>query len=171
MELLALPQHWHSEPHQTLPSLSTLKGEQGPWQWPGSGQIFPASHSDERGFTRLICLLGQHDRLHQLLKVGGSLLLSAIQGDSFILSICLRVFYIIIIKEQLDLFLAKLPDHPHIGDLTPNICNQITAKPSNSLVDVILQTRNIYGGGWIPHSIWSDSGNKVMTMTIFLLKH
>ena len=38
-------------------------------------------------------------------------------------------------KEELDQFLAKLPDHPHIGDLTPNICNQFSAKPSNSLVD------------------------------------
>ena len=40
-------------------------------------------------------------------------------------------------KEQLDLFLATLPDQPHIGDLIPNVCNQFTAKPSNSLVDVI----------------------------------
>ena len=49
-------------------------------------------------------------------------------------------------KEELDQFLAKLPDHPHIGDLTPNICNQFSAKPSNSLVDVI-PTMKVYGGG------------------------
>ena len=50
-------------------------------------------------------------------------------------------------KEKLDIFLATLPDQPLIGDLTPNICSQITAKPSNSLVDVILQTKMNYGGG------------------------
>ena len=47
-------------------------------------------------------------------------------------------------KEQLDLFLATLPDQPHIGDLIPNVCNQFTAKPSNSLVDVIT-TIKVYG--------------------------
>ena len=50
-------------------------------------------------------------------------------------------------KEQVDLFLATLPDHPNIGDLTPNICSQVTVKPSNSLVDVILHARSEYGGG------------------------
>jgi hypothetical protein len=50
-------------------------------------------------------------------------------------------------KEKLDLFLATLPDHPKIGDMIPNICNQVTAKPSNSLIDVILHQKNIYGGG------------------------
>lgn len=50
-------------------------------------------------------------------------------------------------KEKLDLFLATIPDHPKIGDMVPNICNQITAKPSNSLIDVILHQKNIYGGG------------------------
>ena len=49
-------------------------------------------------------------------------------------------------KEQLDLFLATLPDHPNIGDLTPNVCNQFTAKPSNSLADVI-PAMKVYGGG------------------------
>ena len=44
-------------------------------------------------------------------------------------------------KEQLNLFLATLPDHPNIGDITPNICSQVTAKPSNSLVDVILHKK------------------------------
>ena len=47
-------------------------------------------------------------------------------------------------KEKLDLFLATLPDHPKIGDMIPNICNQVTAKPSNSLIDVILHQKNIY---------------------------
>jgi hypothetical protein len=28
-------------------------------------------------------------------------------------------------------------NQPHIGDLIPNVCNQFTAKPSNSLIDVI----------------------------------
>ena len=46
-------------------------------------------------------------------------------------------------KEELDQFLAKLPDHPHIGDLTPNICNQFSAKPSNSLVDVIPSMKEV----------------------------
>ena len=50
-------------------------------------------------------------------------------------------------KEKLDLYLATLPDQPLIGDLVPNICSQTTAKPSNSLVDVILHTKRIYGGG------------------------
>ena len=50
-------------------------------------------------------------------------------------------------KEKLDQFLASLPDHPKIGDLVPNICNQTTAKPSNSLTDVILHQKNSYGGG------------------------
>ena len=50
-------------------------------------------------------------------------------------------------KEKLDQFLASLPDQPKIGDLVPSICNQNTAKPSNSLTDVILHHKNIYGGG------------------------
>ena len=49
-------------------------------------------------------------------------------------------------KEELDLFLAKLPDQPHIGDQVPHICDQLTAKPSNSLVDVMAH-KNAYGGG------------------------
>ena len=50
-------------------------------------------------------------------------------------------------KEKLDKFLTDLPDHPLIGDLLPQVCNQITAKPSNSLKDVILHQRRLYGGG------------------------
>ena len=50
-------------------------------------------------------------------------------------------------KMKLDNYLANLPDKPKIGDLIPSICNQITAKPSNSLIDVIQHQKNIYGGG------------------------
>ena len=52
----------------------------------------------------------------------------------------------LVFKEELDLFLATLPDQPHIGDLMSNVCNQFPAKPSNSLVDVI-PTMKVYGGG------------------------
>ena len=50
-------------------------------------------------------------------------------------------------KEKLDKFLTNLPDQPMIGDLIPQVCNQNTAKPSNSLKDVILHQNRIYGGG------------------------
>ena len=50
-------------------------------------------------------------------------------------------------KEQLDNYLADLPDHPKVGDLIPHVCNQITAKPSNSIVDVIKSLKHSYGGG------------------------
>ena len=50
-------------------------------------------------------------------------------------------------KEKLDDFLSTLPDHPKVGDMTPSICNQVTARPSNSLTDVINHQKNIYGGG------------------------
>ena len=50
-------------------------------------------------------------------------------------------------KEKLDKFLTNLPDQPVIGELVPEICNQITARPSNSLRDVILHQKRIYGGG------------------------
>ena len=42
-------------------------------------------------------------------------------------------------KEKLDIFLAKIPDEPKIGTLTPDCCDQLTAQPSNSLVDRIRQ--------------------------------
>ena len=51
------------------------------------------------------------------------------------------------LKEKLDIFLATLPYQPLIGDLTLNICIPTIAKPSNLLVDVILHTKRIYGGG------------------------
>ena len=40
-----------------------------------------------------------------------------------------------------------LPDQPKVGDLVPSVCNQITAKPSNSIVDVINHLKSSYGGG------------------------
>ena len=49
-------------------------------------------------------------------------------------------------KEELDLFLAKLPDEPLIGDQVQHICDQLTAKPSIALVNVMAH-KNAYGGG------------------------
>ena len=49
-------------------------------------------------------------------------------------------------KEELDQFLGKIPDQPKIGDLVPSVCDQITARPSNSLVDVLKRNANNYGG-------------------------
>ena len=43
-------------------------------------------------------------------------------------------------KEQLDLFLSKIPDEPNVEGLTPSTCDLFTAKPSNSIVD---QARSI----------------------------
>ena len=40
-------------------------------------------------------------------------------------------------KEQLDSFLAKIPDQPRLGDLTPEAMTLFTLKPSNSLLDQI----------------------------------
>ena len=42
-------------------------------------------------------------------------------------------------KEKLDCFLSKIPDQPKIGTLIPDCCDQMTAQPSNSLVDQIRQ--------------------------------
>jgi hypothetical protein len=50
-------------------------------------------------------------------------------------------------KEKIDKFLTNLPDQPAIGEHVPEICNQITARTSNSLRDVILHQNRIYGGG------------------------
>ena len=50
-------------------------------------------------------------------------------------------------KEQLDKYLSALPDHPKVGELIPHVCNQITAKPSNSIVDVANLFKHSYGGG------------------------
>ena len=40
-------------------------------------------------------------------------------------------------KEKLDVFLSKIPDEPKIGTLYPACCDQVTNRPSNSLVDQI----------------------------------
>ena len=42
-------------------------------------------------------------------------------------------------KGKLDIFLAGIPDQPLVGDMVPSLCNMITGRPSNSLLD------------WIPH--------------------
>ena len=50
-------------------------------------------------------------------------------------------------KEKLDNFLSLLPDQPKVGDLVPNVCDQVTLKPSNSVIDVIKHMKTNYGGG------------------------
>ena len=44
-------------------------------------------------------------------------------------------------KEKLNSFVSKIPDQPKIGNLTPDCCDQLTAQPSNSIVDQIRQER------------------------------
>ena len=53
-------------------------------------------------------------------------------------------------KEKLDKFLAVLPDEPKIGEMIPHICDQTSAKPSNSLIDVILYQRPGMGEAKLP---------------------
>ena len=50
-------------------------------------------------------------------------------------------------KVKLDQFLAKLPDQPKIGDLVPNVSDQTTMKPSNSIIMIINHMKHSYGGG------------------------
>ena len=50
-------------------------------------------------------------------------------------------------KEKLDQFLSTLHNHHKIDDMVSNICNQVKAKPSNSLFDVISNQKNIHVGG------------------------
>ena len=38
-------------------------------------------------------------------------------------------------KSKLDSYLETLPDEPNLPDYTPSMCNQVTAKPSNSIID------------------------------------
>ena len=38
-------------------------------------------------------------------------------------------------KSKLDSYLETLPDEPQLANYTPSTCNQVTAKPSNSIVD------------------------------------
>ena len=42
-------------------------------------------------------------------------------------------------KTELHLFLEGIPDEPKTNGFTPNTCNQITARPSNSLLDQCLK--------------------------------
>ena len=38
-------------------------------------------------------------------------------------------------KLKLDQFLVSIPDEPKVSDYIPSACNQITGKPSNSIID------------------------------------
>ena len=38
-------------------------------------------------------------------------------------------------KSSLDHYLETLPDEPNLPNYTPSTCNQMTAKPSNSIID------------------------------------
>ena len=49
-------------------------------------------------------------------------------------------------KTQLDMYLDKIPDQPKVTNLVPVACNQVTAKPSNSLIDQVRRL-NINAGG------------------------
>ena len=40
-------------------------------------------------------------------------------------------------KEKLDKFLTAIPDQPNVGNQVSSACNQITGRPSNSLLDWI----------------------------------
>ena len=44
-------------------------------------------------------------------------------------------------KEELDLYLANIPDQPYIGNLIPTSTSQCTGRPSNSLVDQVRDRR------------------------------
>ena len=50
-------------------------------------------------------------------------------------------------KSKLDSYLETLPDEPNLPDYTPSMCNQVTAKPSNSIIDYARTT--IRRPGWI----------------------
>ena len=54
-------------------------------------------------------------------------------------------------KFALDSFLTKIPDEPSVSGVgyTPSACNQITGKPSNTLVDQVKTMKtggNLQGG-------------------------
>ena len=49
-------------------------------------------------------------------------------------------------KMKLDLFLSNLPDHPIIVEQVPHL-KSMHRKPSNLLTDVIIDQKNINGGG------------------------
>ena len=38
-------------------------------------------------------------------------------------------------KTELDTFLEKIPDEPKCDGYTPSACNQVTERPSNSIID------------------------------------
>ena len=44
---------------------------------------------------------------------------------------------VLIFKENLDKFACQIPDNPVIGELIPIPCDQMTSKPSNSLLEWI----------------------------------
>ena len=50
-------------------------------------------------------------------------------------------------KLELDKYLSTLPDQPKVGDQIPSVCNQNSAMPSNSIIDVIQHQKYIHGGG------------------------
>ena len=52
-------------------------------------------------------------------------------------------------KLALDQFLCKIPDEPNVSGTfyTPRACNQITGKPSNSLIDQVRSMNTTQGGG------------------------
>ena len=53
-------------------------------------------------------------------------------------------------KIKLDQFLAKLPDQPKIGDLVPNVFDQLSMKPSNSIIMIINHMKHNYGESELP---------------------
>ena len=53
-------------------------------------------------------------------------------------------------KLELDKYLSTLPDHPKVGDQIPSVCNQNSAMPSNSIIDVIQHKKYVHGEGNSP---------------------
>ena len=47
----------------------------------------------------------------------------------------LRRLSVVDFKSKLDEYLQTLPDEPKLPNYTPVVCNQITASPSNSIID------------------------------------
>ena len=44
-------------------------------------------------------------------------------------------------KSKLDQYLMTIPDQPKIGELVPSTCDQVLAKPSNSIIDQAREAR------------------------------
>ena len=38
-------------------------------------------------------------------------------------------------KAELDIFLENVPDEPKLDGYIPTACNQVTARPSNSIIE------------------------------------